>query len=299
MRIACWYQQLGTQQDNSGIGSESKTIPNAIGYICSNIDDLVSLTTEYGQRRSRNGIRMVTSCSRQLAQCLPNEVDWMERSRNRRREVRVLLVDHSELVLHGLKATLSTLRHIVVVGTATTQDEAFASLKTCEVDVVVMDIQVGSSSGIEICRAIRESDPQVAVLFFTANDDKRLLRAAILAGAQGYLLKKASSEAIAKAIETVAARRAIVDQHLIQDILHWMRAHTSPLQRNRARSPSESDMRVLSLIAEGKSSKEIAGQLNVTPGVLKARLRGIYRRLNISRRSEAASYFVRWEQGAL
>ncbi len=162
---------------------------------------------------------MVTPCSRQLAQCLPNEVEWMERSWNRRQEVRVLLVDHSELALHGLKATLSTFRHIVVVGTATTQEKAMASLKTCEVDVVVMDIQVGYSSGVEICRAIRESDPQVAVLFFTANDDRRLLRSAILAGAQGYLLKKASSEAIAKAIETVAARRAIVDQHLIQDIL--------------------------------------------------------------------------------
>jgi two-component system, NarL family, response regulator DevR len=242
---------------------------------------------------------MVTSRGRQLVQCLPNEVERMKRSRDRRQEVRVLLVDRSELVLHGLKATLSTLRHIVVVGTASTKDEAIASLKTCEVDVVVMDIQVGYSSGVDICRAIRKSDPQVAVLFFTVNDDRRLLRAAILAGAQGYLLKKASTEAIAKAIEVVAARKAIVDQHLMPDILKWMRDDTSPLQRNRSRSPSESDMRVLSLIAEGKSSKEIAGQLNVTPGVLKARLRGIYRRLNISRRSEAASYFVRWEQGAL
>jgi two-component system, NarL family, response regulator DevR len=157
----------------------------------------------------------------------------MESSWKRRQEVRILLVDHSELALHGLKAMLSTLRHIVVVGTATTKDEAIVSLKTCEVNVVVMDIQVGCSSGVDICRTLRESDPEVGVLFFTANDDRRHLRAAILAGAQGYLLKKASSEAIAKAIEVVAARKAIVDQHLMPDILKWMRDDTSPLQRNR------------------------------------------------------------------
>lgn len=221
----------------------------------------------------------------------------MEQSYTIRQRVRVLLVDHSDLVLQGLKTTLSEIHHIVIVGTATTQGEAVTLLEAYRPDVVVLDIQVGDASGINLCRAIRKSYPKVAVLFFTANDDKHLLKSAILAGAQGYLLKRASSQAIAKAIEIVSARRAIVDQQLTQEIFTWIQDHNRSAQHEKSGIYLESDMRVLSLIAAGKSNKEIADQLNVTPGVLLSRLRRIYKRLNISRRSEAASYFARWKQG--
>lgn len=215
-----------------------------------------------------------------------------------RQQVRVLLVDQSDLVLQQLKKSLSKSHHAVVVGTARTLCEAGILLRTCRPDVVVVDIQVGDSSGIGLCRTIRKSYPQIAVLFFSANDDKRLLRSAILAGAQGYLLKRGSGEAVAKAIEIVAAGRAVVDQQLTQEIFKWVRDRKRIARPKRSSSHSALDLRVLSLIAAGKSNKEIASQLNVTPGVLQTRLRGIYKRFNISRRSEAASYFVRWEQGA-
>lgn len=214
-------------------------------------------------------------------------------------QVRVLLVDQSDLVLQRLKTALSESRHAVVVGTACTLCEVGVLLRTCRPDVIVLGIQVGDASGIDLCRTIRKSYPQIAVLFFSGNDDKRLLKSAILAGAQGYLLKRASGEAVAKAIEIVAAGQAIVDQQLTQEIFKWVRDRKRPAQRKRSSRHSASDMRVLSLIAAGKSNKEIARQLNVTPGVLQTRVRGIYKRLNISRRSEAASYFVRWEQGVL
>lgn len=221
----------------------------------------------------------------------------MEQSYKIQQRVRVLLVDHSDLVIQGLKTTLSQTCHIVVVGTATTQSTALALLERCRPDVVVLDIQVGQASGIDLCRDIQESYPQIAVLFFTAIDDKRFLKSAILAGARGYLLRMASGQALAKAIEIVSAGRSIVDQQLTQDIIQWIRHNERPAQGESSRSYSESDMRVLSLVAAGKSNKEIAHQLNVAPSVLSARLRKIYKRLNISRRSEAASCFARWEQG--
>lgn len=215
-----------------------------------------------------------------------------------RQQVRVLLVDQSNLVLHRLKAALTRGHRIVIVGTARTHGEAGVLLQTCRPDVAVLDIQVGALSGISLCRTIRKSHPQIAVLFYSTDDDKHLLRSAILAGAQGYLLKRASGEALAKAIEIVAAGQAVVDQQLTLEILKWVRERTRSAQRRRLSPCSASDLRVLSLIAAGKTNKQIARHLNVTPGVFRARLLGIYKRLGISRRSAAASYFTQWGQGA-
>jgi two-component system response regulator DevR len=214
-----------------------------------------------------------------------------------RQQVRVLLVDQSDGVRQRLKTALATNPYTVVVGTARTPYEAGVLLHTCHPDVAVLDIQAGDLSSIHLCRTIRKSYPQIAVLFFTASDDHRLLKSAILAGAQGYLLKQASGEAVAKAIEVVAAGQAVVDQQLTPELLKWVRERTGPAQRTRSSRCSASDMRVLSLIAAGKTNKEIARHLNVTPGVFRARLLKIYKRLGISRRSAAASYFTRWEQG--
>ncbi|NJL18181.1 MAG: response regulator transcription factor [Nitrospira sp.] len=128
-------------------------------------------------------------------------------------------------------------------------------------------------------------------MFLTANDDKRLLRSAILAGAQGYMLKMASSDAVVKAIEIVAAGQAIMDPQLTQEIFEWIRDKARPVQRKKVDNGLEFDKRVLALIAGGKTNQEIASRLNVTPQVLLTRLRVIYRRLNISRKADAGRYF--------
>lgn len=220
----------------------------------------------------------------------------MDQSTECLRPTRVLLVDRSARVLQKLKSTISRSPSTVVVGTARTQGEAMALLLECRPDVVVLDTQVGHASGLDLCRTIRESHPRIGVLFLTDNDDKFLLRSAILAGAQGYLLKQASSRAVAKAVEVVAAGQAIVDRQLTQEIIKWVCDQKGLASRTRLKKCSKSDMRVLSLLAAGKNNKAIARQLNMTPEAFLARLRGIYKRLNISRRAEAASYVAWWEQ---
>ncbi|MDH4370148.1 MAG: response regulator transcription factor [Nitrospira sp.] len=197
-----------------------------------------------------------------------------------------------------MKETLSQYSEIVVVATAHTKIETFDCLRTYRPDVAVLDVRVGRASGIEMCRTMRKFYQKSAVIFLTANDDKRLLRSAILAGAQGYLLKMASGEAVAKAIEIVAAGQAIMDPELTQEIFEWIRDKTRPVQRERVDDGSEFDNQVLALIAAGKTNQEIARRLNVTPRVLLTRLRIIYKRLNISRKADAASYLARPEQGA-
>jgi DNA-binding NarL/FixJ family response regulator len=110
----------------------------------------------------------------------------------------VLLVDGSIIALHGLKIFLSDSDRIIVVGTARTEGETFATLTTCHPDAVILTVRVERGNGINICRTIRESYPKAAGLFFSAYDDKNILQSVILAGAQGHLLKIAFREALVK-----------------------------------------------------------------------------------------------------
>jgi two-component system, NarL family, response regulator DevR len=211
---------------------------------------------------------------------------------------RVILIDDSSFVLEGLQVALSKSNCIVVVGTARTEGEAVALMQACQPDVVVMDVRMGRASGISLCKVVRESFPTTAVLFFTADDDKYTLRSAILAGARGYLLKGASEETIVKSVEAVAAGESVMDRQLTQQLLLWVRDGRQAVQRQRREECSSADLRVLSLVAAGKSNKDIAQELNVTTGIVTTRLRAIYKRLRISRRSEAASYFMRHQNKA-
>ncbi|MDH4155170.1 MAG: response regulator transcription factor, partial [Nitrospira sp.] len=142
----------------------------------------------------------------------------MNKSTRQRHTVRVLLVDESMLTLQGLKTILAKRSHIEVVGIATTSGEALTAIQTHRPDVVILEVHVGRTSGIELCRKIQEAHPYIGVLFFTAHDNQDLLRAAILAGAQGYLLKTAAADAVTKSIEIVATGQAILDQQLTQHV---------------------------------------------------------------------------------
>jgi two-component system response regulator DevR len=162
--------------------------------------------------------------------------------------------------------------------------------------VVVLEVRVGQASGIDLCRAIRESHPDIGVLFFTAHDDKNLLHSAILAGAQGYLLKTAAADAVAKSIEIVATGEAIMDQQLTQQVITWVRDGGWAEQERGQNSCSKDDRQLLSFVATGKTNKEIAQELNIAASVVATRLQRIYKRLKISRRSEAVRYYVHLEK---
>lgn len=221
-----------------------------------------------------------------------------EQSTEIRRPVRVLLIDESIFALYGLKTLLSRRSGIRVVGAVRTEVEAFVAIEACRPDVVVLDVRVGRANGIEMCRTIRRMYPNLAVLFFALSEDRNLLRAAILAGAQGYLLKHASSESIAKSIELVSAGKAVIDQRLTQQVLTWVRE--GGVAPHRAMEGcSREDLDVLSLVAAGKTNKEIAQELNVGLSVVATRLRGIYKRAGISRRAEAVRYVVQVERGSV
>jgi two-component system, NarL family, response regulator DevR len=227
---------------------------------------------------------------------LPNRSPRMTPSTGTRDHARVLLVDASPFVLQGIQEVLTKSRHLRVVGTAQSTDETLAAVRTSRPTVVVSEVQVGRASGIDLCRAIRESYPKISVLFFTDRDDQHLLRSAILAGAQGYLLKKASAEAVVRGIEVVSEGLAIMDPELTPQIMAWVREQGSGTRIQRLNECSEDEIRVLALISEGRTNKEIAHRLKISPGKLSTRLRALYRRLNISRRPEVAKYYAEWRK---
>ncbi|HWF59612.1 MAG TPA: response regulator transcription factor [Nitrospira sp.] len=220
----------------------------------------------------------------------------MEHSMGIRQPVRVLLIDDSILTLHGLKTFLSKSSHIDIVGVARTRAEALAAIQAHRPNVVVLEVRVGQASGIDLCRTIRESRPNIGILFFTAHDDKDLLHSAILAGAQGYLLKNAAAEAVARSIEIVATGEAIIDHRLTHLVITWLRDGDEAEQEGTKGSCSKDDLRLLFLVASGKTNKEIVQELNVPPSIVAARLQRIYKHLRISRRSEAVRYYVHLER---
>lgn len=220
----------------------------------------------------------------------------MEQSIGMRQPVRVLLVDNSIFTLHGLKAFLSNRRNIVVVGAASTEAETFAAIQAYRPDVVILDVRVGHVSGIDLCKAIRKSHPNIGVLVFTAHEDKTLLHSAILAGAQGYLLKTAAADTVAKSIEIVSTGQAIMDQQLTQHVIAWVRDGGGVAGEKTESSCSREDRQLLSFLASGKTNKEIAQALHISPSAVNSRLQKLYKRLRISRRSEAARYFAQVEK---
>lgn len=219
----------------------------------------------------------------------------MTQSTKTQEQARVLLVDASPFVLHGMQEVLAKSRHVRVVGTAQSTEDALVAVRTCRPTLVVSEVEVGRASGIDLCRTIRESYPKISVLFFTNRDDQRLLRSAIRAGAQGYLLKKAPAKEVVRGIEVVSEGMAVMDPHLTPHIMAWIREQGRESAVQRLNECSEDDLQVLALMSAGKTNREIAQQLNISLGRLSTRLRAIYRRLNISRRAEATRYYAEWK----
>jgi len=248
----------------------------------------------FGERGVRN--KEVKSHVMSLVQ---NQESWMEKSEGVRRPIRVLVIDRSSLMLHGLRRFFPENCHINVIGMANSRAEALQAIHAEQPDLVLLEVQVGQDSGIELCRIIRDSHPQIKVLFFTTQDDKDILRSAIVAGAHGYLLKSATAESIARSIEIVAEGHAIMDQQLIDRLITWIRDGSAPGQTRRRGACSPEERHVLSLVALGKTNKEIGQELKLAPTVVASRLQKIYKRLQISRRSEAARYYIDLQQKSL
>ena len=207
--------------------------------------------------------------------------------------IRLLMVDDHEVLRLGLRTLFSEADGFEVVGEAGTMAGAVSDARALEPDVVLMDVRLPDGSGVEACREIRTSRPQTRVLFLTSYADDDAVLATILAGAQGFLLKEVGSDELLRAVKAVANGQSILDPAVTQRVLTRVRTLSACSTEPKEEELSPQERRVLALVAEGKTNKEIAVALNLSEKTVGNYLSNVFQKLNITRRSQAAVYFTR------
>lgn len=207
--------------------------------------------------------------------------------------IRLLLVDDHKVVRVGLRTLLGESNRIRVVGEADTMESAVAEAARLTPDVVLMDVRLPDGSGIEACREIRTARPATRVLFLTSFADDDAVLATMIAGADGYLLKEIDEEGLIRAIETVAGGQSILDPALTKRMLVRMQSLAGPDAAGKRDELSPQEQKVLALVAEGQTNKEIAAALGLSDKTVRNYLSNIFQKLQITRRSQAAALYAR------
>jgi DNA-binding NarL/FixJ family response regulator len=213
------------------------------------------------------------------------------------RTIRLLLVDDHEVVRVGLRTLFSEHHAIKVVGEAETMAESIRQALRLKPDVVLMDVRLPDGSGVAACRDILAACPATRILFLTSYADDDSVLAAVVAGAQGYLLKEIDSTALIGAIEAVSEGRSILDPSVTQRALTWLKDFGKDPKSSSTEEPlSPQEERVLALVAEGKTNKEIAAGLRLSDKTVKNYLANVFQKLHLTRRTQAAAFFIKRRQ---
>jgi len=206
-------------------------------------------------------------------------------------KLRVLLVDDHEVVRQGVKALLEAQGTVAVVGEAGTAADAVRRVGYDSPDVVVMDVRLPDGSGVDACREIRSRFPDVKVLMLTSYADEEALVSAIMAGAAGYVLKRIDSDELARSIERVGKGESLLDPEMTERLFRKIRGEAEEDPLLGRLSPQE--RRILDLIAEGMTNREIADELFLAEKTVKNYVSNLLGKLEMKRRSEAAAYAAR------
>ncbi len=207
--------------------------------------------------------------------------------------LRVMLVDDHEVVRKGVKALLDAADDIVVAGEAGSVKEAIEEAERTRPDVVVMDVRLIDGSGIEATREIRARRPKIQVLMLTSFADDEALFASIMAGASGYVLKQIKAGELIRAIRAVGEGKSLLDPDVTKTVLERLRRGKHLIKDEKLARLSPQEERILSLVASGKTNKEIGEELHLAEKTVKNYVSSILSKLEVARRAEAAAYLAR------
>ncbi|MFM7718397.1 MAG: response regulator [Actinomycetota bacterium] len=207
--------------------------------------------------------------------------------------LRVMLVDDHEVVRGGVRALLKANDDIVVTAEAGTVREAIEEAERTKPDVVVMDVRLADGSGIEATREIRARRPETRVIMLTSFADDEALFASIMAGASGYVLKQVHGNELVRAIRTVGAGGSLLDPAVTSAVLDRLRKGKHLVQDEKLARLSPQEERILTLVADGLTNREIGEELDLAEKTVKNYLSSILAKLEVARRAEAAAYLVR------
>ncbi len=206
--------------------------------------------------------------------------------------VRVMIVDDHDVVREGLRALVQRRSQFALVGEADSVASAIKEAQRAVPDIIIMDVRLPDGSGIEACREIRALLPETRVLMLTSYADDEAVLASIMAGASGYLLKQTKGQELVRAIERVAGGESLLDPTVTSHVLERLRSGATA-KDDELSLLSEQEQRILDLIADGKTNKEIAQEVFLSDKTVKNYVSSILSKLNLRRRSEAAAFIAR------
>ena len=210
--------------------------------------------------------------------------------------LRVMLVDDHEVVRSGVRSLLKTQDDIVVTAEAGSVREAIEEADRTKPDVIVMDVRLADGSGIEATREIRAKHPEIRVVMLTSFADDEALFASIMAGASGYVLKQVRGNELVRAIKTVGAGESLLDPAVTNAVLDRLRRGKHLMQDEKLARLSPQEERILTLVADGLTNREIGDELGLAEKTVKNYLSSILAKLEVARRAEAAAYLARHTQ---
>jgi DNA-binding NarL/FixJ family response regulator len=200
--------------------------------------------------------------------------------------IKVFLLDDHEVVRRGLHDLLDAEDDISVVGEAGTAAEGSRRIPALRPDVAILDARLPDGSGIDVCRDIRSVDPSIKALILTSYDDDEALFAAILAGASGYVLKQVRGDDLVDGVRRVAGGQSLLDPAVTARVLERVRSGKSVPQE--LASLTEQERRILALIAEGLTNRQIAERMYLAEKTVKNYVSSLLAKLGLERRTQAA-----------
>lgn len=205
---------------------------------------------------------------------------------------KILIVDDHEVVRYGLALLFQQYEHLEIIGEAGNLAEAMSLMEQHEPSVVIMDVRLKNSSGIQGCSEITQRYPETNVIMLTSFGDEDIVLDSIRAGAKGFVLKDAGNKELLKAVNAAIRGESILDPTITSKLLNHLRE--SPLRATEEKSKlTKQEQKVLALIAEGMTNKEIAGEIFLSEKTVRNYVSNILNKLNLSNRAEAAVYAVK------
>ena len=202
--------------------------------------------------------------------------------------IRVFLLDDHELVREGIRSLLESDEDIEVVGEAGTAADAMTRVPLAKPDVAILDVRLEDGSGIEVCRDLRSSMPDLVCLMLTSFDDDEALYSSVMAGAAGYVLKQIKARDLIDDVKKVATGASLMDPRAVARVVE--RIANPPKVDSPLSSLSPQEGRILDLIADGKTNKQIAEAMFLSENTVKNYITSLLRKLKMTSRTEAAIY---------
>ncbi|MGV0646528.1 response regulator transcription factor [Mycolicibacterium elephantis] len=209
--------------------------------------------------------------------------------------LRVVLVDDHEIVIEGLKAMLAAFKNRVrIVGQAVGVEYALTVIDSLQPDIVLCDVRMRGGSGLDLCRAVHEHQPERKVVLLSVYDDEQYLFQALRAGASGYLLKGVSSDELVQQLEYVHSGSTAIDASLAARAADTAaRLQRKEFWPGASHGLTQRESEILSLVVSGLSNRGLASKLFIGDETVKSHLRSIYRKLDVSDRTAAVAVALR------